>query len=197
MRRTRGRQSRLHGITFDLRQREQQMLCRHIFVLEVLSLFEASLQHPRQTLREPRLRTPATYLRQLRHRGIHSVQQRLHGHTDALQYRQHNAFLILQQRRHQMHWQHLRIAIFCGQPLRVLQCLLALYRQLLPSNCHLISPDLVLLNLDRTSKLKAICRNLFQPRRRTHFPRLCCSPSPAVYSTPSSTSTTATSSRAP
>ena len=161
-----------NGTALFLRQRQQQMLGRNILVLERVGLLERLLQNPVQRHGCPRLRPPGN-LRQLRHRAVQARQHLLHRHAHLFEHRQHHPFTILQQRRHQVHRQHLRIAILPRQRGRRLHRRLRFHRKLFPLDRHTHS----LLKMAEARNARPDCKTQLERQRFTKCDKgalICC-----------------------
>src|ERR1700749_3977743 len=115
------------------------MFCRKVIILEVVGFLEGLVEHLLLRGTHAWLLARALNLGQLRDGGVHRRQELLRPYAHLFQHRNDNAFLILEQRRHQMQRQHLGVAIFRGMARRSLNRLLRFHGQLVPLDCHLFT----------------------------------------------------------
>src|SRR6185312_9581699 len=135
MRRAQAGQQQLRAVVLRLRQRQQQVLGRDVLILEGFGLFERALENTIQRGRSSWLR-PAAHLGQLIQCLLNLEPQLRSRHANLLQHRHNYAFAVLDQRRKQMQWQNLRIAVLSRKLARGLHCLLGFNSEFFPTNCH-------------------------------------------------------------
>ncbi len=113
---------------------EQQVLCRDIFVREALGLFPGLFQNAAEAGGDSLARRHAMHRRAALQVGLHRLDQRHAARAQLLQDRRHHALLLLQQRQQQVLDINLLLSELLGQPLRLLDRLLRLDRELIESH---------------------------------------------------------------
>jgi hypothetical protein len=115
---------------------EQQMLGGDVVVLEGVGLFEGGVEDAVERVGYAGLRGGALHLGQAGDGGVDGGGERGHVDADLFKDRENDALLVLEERGHQVHGEHLGVAVFGGCTLRGLQGLLRLECELIPLDGH-------------------------------------------------------------
>ena len=119
-----------------MRCRQQQVLGRNVFVLEIAGFLESLVQQLIQGIGGRRLSRAARDFGQTVNDAIGIVQNGLRTNPDLLEHRWNDAFLVLDQRGQKMHRHEFGIAVLGCQIVGALHRFLRLDCKFIPSNCH-------------------------------------------------------------
>ena len=130
------RQNLLCRVALQVRDGEQQVLGRNVFVLEVGGFFEGLLEQLVGFVGERGLRSFARNFGQLFDLAVDIAQDGLRADADLFQNRRNDAFLIFEQRSEQMNRLQLGIAVLGGELARALDGFLRFNGKFVPTDGH-------------------------------------------------------------
>ncbi len=127
------------GFVFLIGEREQQVLGRHVLVLEILRFFERAFENLIQGRRNVHSGLLPRDLGDRRQLAFRFADQRVRLDAALLEDRPHDALALTRQRDKEMQWMHCLMSVLTGDFLRLLNGFLSLLGQFVKSEWHFFS----------------------------------------------------------
>ncbi len=126
----------LGRILLEMRDCQQQVFRRNVFVLEVGSLFEGLFEQLVRRVRKRSLRRFAGDFGKLFDLAVEVAKNRLRADADFFQHGWDNAFFIFEQGGEQVDRQKLGVAVLGSEVVGALNCFLCFYCEFIPTDGH-------------------------------------------------------------